>query len=237
MFLLIPCLGTESLTLTAYSAESYSDSWDSVPQDATERMLTDADLAPAEPATPQTPVATDAETPAPAPQANPESSAQEEKESVPSDRYDLPLGIIGEVEPVFVEDIPQPFTARIDTGASLCSLDADEVKFFERDGKPWVSFCLVHRETGERHTFERKVKRQAAIKQIGGEDAQKRPLVEMTVRIGEMTLQRDFTLSDRGNFKFQVLIGRNLLNGVAAVDVSRSSSLGLEQLEQVERDG
>lgn len=234
MFLLIPCLGTESLTLTAYSAEPYSDSWDSVPQDAAERMLTDADLAPVEAAPP---LATGTESSAPALQAKPESSAPEGKAAVPEDRYDLPLGIIGEVEPVFVEDIPQPFTARIDTGASLCSLGAEDVKFFERDGKPWVSFSLVHRETGERHSFERKVKRLTAIKQTGGEESEKRPLVEMTVRIGEMTLQRDFTLSDRGNFRFQVLIGRNLLNGVAAVDVSRSRSLGLEQLEQVERDG
>lgn len=136
-----------------------------------------------------------------------------------------PLGIIGEVEPVFIEEIPQPFSARIDTGAAGCSLDVKEMKLFERDGKPWVSFSLIRRETGETHAFERRVVRTAQIKSASGENEPGRPVVEMKVRIGGMTLMREFNLADRADLEYQVLIGRNLLAGLAVVDVGRSNTL------------
>lgn len=136
-----------------------------------------------------------------------------------------PLGIIGEVEPVFIEDIPQAFEARIDTGAAGCSLDVRDMKLFERDGKPWVSFTFTHRGTGEEHAFERRVVRTAQIKSASGDGDKGRPVVEMKVRMGSMTVVREFNLADRADLDYQVLIGRNLLTGLAVVDVGRSNTL------------
>lgn len=135
----------------------------------------------------------------------------------------LPMGIIGGVEPVYIEDIPAAFPARIDTGADFCSLDAAKLKYFERDGKPFVAFEIEHRD-GKCYTFERQVKRRVTIKRHGMGN-QVRPLVEMKVRFGRQTFRREFTLADREKFEYQVLIGRNLLNGLVAVDVSRSNTL------------
>lgn len=65
------------------------------------------------------------------------------------------LGIIGAVEPVYVLPMKAPFAGRIDTGAETSSIDASDIKTFERDGEKWVSFTIVNRETGEKHRFEK----------------------------------------------------------------------------------
>lgn len=57
------------------------------------------------------------------------------------------LGIIGAVEPVYVLPMKMPFAGRIDTGAETSSIDASDIKTFERDGEKWVSFTIVNRET------------------------------------------------------------------------------------------
>ena len=184
-----------------------------------------------EPASPTGPKPETMGIPAPSlEEKTPDGSRREEPEAVglnPRNHEldtELPLGIIGEFEPVYIEDIPQSLSARIDTGAAQCSLDAGEIKFFERDGKGWVSFSLTHRDTGEAHQFERRIKRTSQIRNADG-TLERRPLVEMKIRIGPETLIRDFTLADRGGLEYQVLIGRNLLSGMAVVDVSRSNTL------------
>ncbi len=137
----------------------------------------------------------------------------------------LPLGIIGEEEPVYIENIPVSMPARVDTGAALCSIDVSHLKYFERDGKSWVSFSIKPRANGKEYQFERRVKRNVKIKRHGMEDPPPRPLVELKIKMGRLTLMRDFTLIDRQQFEYQVLIGRNLLKGLAAVDVSRVNTL------------
>lgn len=135
-----------------------------------------------------------------------------------------PLGVIGAVEPVLLENIPVALPARVDTGASLSSIGVDGLKHFERDGKPWVSFVIKPRGTGQEHSFERRVIRSIKVKQHGRE-AISRPLVNMTIRLGDMTIRREFTLADRHNFTYQILLGRNLLQGLALIDVSTSNTL------------
>ena len=40
-----------------------------------------------------------------------------------------------------------------------------------------------------------------------------------------LTLEREFTLTDRSKFEYPVLVGRNIINGIAAVDPSRRNVL------------
>ena len=47
----------------------------------------------------------------------------------------------------------------------------------------------------------------------------------LTFRIGHLTLEREFTLADRSRFEYPVLLGRNVINGLAAVDPSRRNVL------------
>lgn len=43
--------------------------------------------------------------------------------------------IIGAVEPIYILPMKSAFEARIDTGATTSSLDADDIREFERDGE------------------------------------------------------------------------------------------------------
>ena len=137
---------------------------------------------------------------------------------------DLPLGIIGETEAVYLEGFAAPFEARVDTGATTSSVDARNIRGFERDGKKWVSFQVVGRGEKVERSYELPVERVAAIKRHGAESIQ-RYTVMLTFRIGHLTLEREFTLADRSRFEYPVLLGRNVINGLAAVDPSRRNVL------------
>lgn len=131
--------------------------------------------------------------------------------------------IIGEVEPVYLPPATSPFLARIDTGAQYSSIDAGNIKFFERDGEKWVAFTVTNRQTGESRRFEKELVRHVTIKRI--EESEKRPMVEMDVKFGTETFRALFSLADRSKFEYQALIGRNILNGRAIVDTSLAQTL------------
>ncbi|MEZ9795333.1 RimK/LysX family protein, partial [Vibrio splendidus] len=51
--------------------------------------------------------------------------------------------ILGGIEKVSIDSIKQSFDARVDTGATTSSLNAVDIKEFERNGKDWVRFHLA----------------------------------------------------------------------------------------------
>lgn len=141
-----------------------------------------------------------------------------------SEKTYYPLGIIGEVEPTYLKDMKSVFPARIDTGAETSSIDVTNIKEFERDGDSWVSFDIENRETKEKKMFEKKITRKTNIKrQKGGDEI--RITVNMEIKIGNQYFVKEFTLANREKFNYQVLIGRNILNGLAIVDVGIKNSL------------
>ena len=133
---------------------------------------------------------------------------------IPSDKR-----VIGEVEPVTLVKAGITLPARIDTGATSCSLDATNIERFERDGKKWVRFTLTERKSGNVHKLERKLSRTVKITRHGKE-SQERPVVKMKALLGGVALYKEFTLTDRSEFTYQVLIGRNFLEGEFIVDVT-----------------
>lgn len=135
----------------------------------------------------------------------------------------LPANVIGAVEPIYILPMKSPFYARIDTGATTSSIDVEEFNDFERDGDRWVSFSLVNKNTGEKYTYEKPRVKGVRIKRIG--EQERRPVVEMDVKMGGEKFKALFTLADREDFEYQALIGRNILSGRAIVDVSISNTL------------
>ncbi|MFH7319183.1 RimK/LysX family protein [Desulfurivibrio sp. D14AmB] len=131
--------------------------------------------------------------------------------------------LVGAVEKVFLSPPGVLFSARIDTGATTSSLDVHEVERFERDGEGWVRFTLSNPEDESRVTLERKVVRNARIIQAVTEEAERRPVVELGVTLGENTQTAEFTLSDRRHLEHPVLIGRNILLDIMVVDVGRTN--------------
>ena len=133
------------------------------------------------------------------------------------------LKIIGAVEPIYILPMKASFAARVDTGAAISSLDATDIKKFERDGEKWISFKVKNRKTGEENVFEKPLVHHTRIKRVHLQE--RRPVVSLDVKFGGQNLKADFTLIDRKDFDYQVLIGRNILNGRAVVDPSRSMTL------------
>lgn len=134
-----------------------------------------------------------------------------------------PLGIIGEVEPIYILPMKTPFEARIDTGAESSSIDVENVRQFERDGEKWVSFTVKNEQNGEVHRFEKKIEKTTTIKRL--HKSEKRVVVMMDVKFGDQIINANFSLANREKFEYQVLVGRNILTGRAVVDTSLSHTL------------
>lgn len=129
--------------------------------------------------------------------------------------------IVGRVEHIGVGQENIVVKARMDTGATYSSLNALEMKSFERDGQAWVRFAILDPNNKDKKVFmERKVKRYKSIKQIGA-PSQRRPIVVMTLNMGKLSEKVDVTLVDRTGYLYQLLVGRNFLRDRALVDVSK----------------
>lgn len=127
--------------------------------------------------------------------------------------------IIGAVEKVALPEQKISLNARIDTGATTTSINAQNIKQFERDGKKWVKF-EVHDESGKLVTLEKPVSRIVNIKRHGAAD-QDRYAVKVKLQLGKINLLTEVTLADRAKFTYPLLIGRNFLQDMAIVDVSK----------------
>ena len=124
-----------------------------------------------------------------------------------SDRVDLPgLGLV---------DIH----AKIDTGAYTSSLHCSSAKVV--NGR--LEFVLLDEEhpefTGMKFTFDEFDQRE--IKSSSGE-AELRYVIKTTVRIHGKTYKTQFSLSDRDNMKFPILLGRRVLKRRFLIDVAQT---------------
>jgi len=127
--------------------------------------------------------------------------------------------IIGAVEEVELPNQKVSLNARIDTGATTTSINAQNIKKFERDGKKWVKF-EIHNETGKLVALEKPVSRMVNIKRHGAED-QIRYAVKLKLKLGKVNIVSEVTLADRSKFTYPLLIGRSFLTDMAIVDVSK----------------
>jgi hypothetical protein len=142
------------------------------------------------------------------------------------DPADQEMLVVGETEMLFVTEAGCEYNSRIDTGAKTCSIYAEAIEEFERDGVRWVSFKLVNPANKKAVELESRVERVVKIKLREGQDALSRYVVKLEVTIGERTIRVEFNLADRSDYEYPLLVGRNLLRGVALVDVSKTYMLG-----------
>jgi len=148
-------------------------------------------------------------------------SAKPKKTDIPTSKTtNNQLAVIGQIESVSFSKEKIQLDARIDTGAETSSLSAKNIERYERDGKKWVRFKMLHTDKKKWVTVERPLSRIVSIKRHGAEPLN-RPVVSMLMSIGDIKCRCEFSLTDRSSYEFPVLIGRNFLNGRAMVDVSR----------------
>lgn len=142
------------------------------------------------------------------------------KVPVPAPRPEDALALFGHIERVHVESAGITLEGRIDTGAESCSIHAEDITLFERDGKNYVRFTIPDEGQGAPTKMELRLKRKVLIKRKGGAEPLRRYVVRMWLKIGKVRERVDVTLADREDFDYPVLIGRNFLTDNALVDVS-----------------
>jgi hypothetical protein len=135
------------------------------------------------------------------------------------------LQIIGEREWALVEPGDIILEARIDTGAETSSIHAENIQLIEKDGKRWVRFNLSNPQTGAAIPLERRLHRRILVKQKTDSGNDRRYVVRMWLTLGDTRTWVDVSLSDRDDFDFPLLIGRNMLMDNFSVDVSGHHTL------------
>ncbi|MCW8327500.1 ATP-dependent zinc protease [Photobacterium sp. SDRW27] len=142
--------------------------------------------------------------------------------------------ILGEEEWVWLDSIQSFFKARIDTGATTSSLNAVDIQMFERDGKEWARFNLNHTsdENAEKaDIIEAPVVRWVKVRQSTSDVAERRPVIEAWVKLGQLHEKAQFTLADRSQMTYPVLLGREFFKDIALVDVGKQFVQGMNEQE------
>jgi hypothetical protein len=127
------------------------------------------------------------------------------------------LEIFGWVERVELLDGQISLKAKLDTGARTSSLDATNIERFSRDGERYVRFVLADPDTETEITLERPLVRNVRIVSHSGEN-QRRAVVTLPICYGPWHEEIEFSLIDRSNFIYPVLLGRSALEGRVLVD-------------------
>ncbi len=110
--------------------------------------------------------------------------------------------------------------AKLDTGAETSSIHAEDIKVFKRDNKYWVKFTLVLTDINEKThhiTMEKPRQHRVKIKNRDG-DHDRRSIVELEMCFDGRTHTTLFSLANRSEFLYPVLLGRRFLEGVAVID-------------------
>ena len=128
--------------------------------------------------------------------------------------------ILGEAEWVYLEEANGAFQSRVDTGATTSSISATDITIFEREGKRWVKFKLPL-DDGKSLDMEAPYVRTVTIRQASAKTTDDRPVVRMTMQVGSLTEKAEFSLRDRSDMAFPLLLGREFIKDVAVVDVAR----------------
>jgi hypothetical protein len=131
--------------------------------------------------------------------------------------------VVGRVEWLWIEAINRVYEARVDTGATTSSISAQEITPFEKDGKRWVRFKLAPDDSDDGFEIEAPLVRYVRIRQASSDQLDRRPVAALTVRLGKMTEVAEFTLTDRTQMTYPILLGRSFLRDVAVVDVAKNN--------------
>lgn len=127
--------------------------------------------------------------------------------------------VLGRNEWVWVDLLSKHFKARIDTGSSSSTFSADNVQPFERNGERWVSFTLPQDESNTK--YETRLVRFTKIRQVGSDELERRAVVKLVIRMGDLVEETEFTLTNREKMLYPITLGRSFLRDIVVVDVAR----------------
>ena len=107
--------------------------------------------------------------------------------------------------------------AKIDTGARTSSLHGTVLEEFERDGEKYVRFAVDFSRQHVRQVCEAVHVDIRGITSSNGE-TQSRYVIKTPLKIGDVEFRAEFSLADRSDMRFPMLIGRSSLRRRFVVD-------------------
>jgi hypothetical protein len=129
---------------------------------------------------------------------------------------------IGPVTTVTEVSSGLPFPARVDTGATTCSIHYEEIEIEDAAESPEDNIgkrvrILIRSPEGEKEWVSTKIVDRVTVRTTTDDDA--RYKVQLKLRWQDVEKKVLVTLSDREKMKYPLLIGRNFLKGDFVVDV------------------
>ncbi|WP_084155704.1 ATP-dependent zinc protease [Halomonas halocynthiae] len=132
--------------------------------------------------------------------------------------------VVGWVEKVTVEPWGVEVKAKLDSGALTSSLDARDIKLFEKDDQEWVRFRLRLDDEDSDETLsvnlERPLYRDLTVRGAGGRD--ERPVVLLEVCVGDTRYEEQFSLRDREEMHYPMLLGRRTIGHLGLLSVNET---------------
>jgi len=113
--------------------------------------------------------------------------------------------------------------AKLDTGARSSAIHAWDIERFDRDGAEWVRFQLHPWQMSDLDAVDVElpvVDRRTVRSSTGHEE--ERLVVRTKIRVLDLDLSADLTLTNRDEMGFRMLVGREALRGAVLVDPGRS---------------
>ena len=111
----------------------------------------------------------------------------------------------------------------MDTGAQTSSLHASRPRFTQQDDGEWITFELYPRRRSRRDSvrISAKVIEHRWVRSSNGQ-RELRPVIETKLHLGQEIWEAEFTLTDRNNMSYRMILGRSALRGRFTVDSGRS---------------
>ncbi len=129
--------------------------------------------------------------------------------------------VFGWVENAFVELWGIAVKAKLDSGALPSSLETRDIELFEKEGEEWVRFRLKLEDQASGKVFsdeiERPLYRELTVRGAGGRD--ERPVVLMDICMGDTIYEEQFSLRDREEMTYPLLLGRRSISHLGLLDV------------------
>jgi len=129
-----------------------------------------------------------------------------------SDKIDLPEFHLKSLE------------AKIDTGAAICAIHCHHIQLVAFEGEEKIQFQLLdpsHPDYNDKIYYASHFKL-AKIKNSFGQ-TEERYVITTPVRIFRKLIETEFSLTDRRDLKFPILLGRKFLRHNFIVDVTRKN--------------
>ena len=115
--------------------------------------------------------------------------------------------------------------AKVDTGAYTSALHCTDIREETLEDGSHVIRCKFMDEDHPNYNNKAFEFREFALREIKNSfgDVQQRYVIKTSIRVFEKEIHAEFSLSDRSDMRYPVLIGRALLNRHFIVDVSRKN--------------